>query len=462
MPTSAAESTTTYTDDYDDVEMVMVYIDGDEVDSDDIMTDYYYEDPYDSDSYTVYLMPLAMTAPASCESEFTYHTFTEVSVPTAVASAGLLSPVSEEKSTTTYDRSTYVYVSAYLSSDAISLTEDITDNYIYSYYVAYCTNPAVYFNEYTTTSTDTYTDLFAPEPTATFGGGNGFDSSGDASESTSSRFGIEDCTSLMHCDWVTTGLIAIAAILPAIFFLGFLESYFWFRRLMTGKSTYRFGTFCWMLLFLPVICLTRRTPARDAEHQSSLKEQWKNTSFGTAVRLWFKYGFRHKYPVELLGEHPGYKNDFPVAPKQVDMQQPIGYGPPPPNMAPGQPPMVYYMPSRADQGSAGPSQFAPMQPPNGGAPSYPQYPQQAVYASAPPQQQQQQRSRQSRTWGPARGGPVSTVSSPSPISEVAEPVRSDVPVRPVSPPVASEEPAAQPPPPPAQHNEAGPSGQART
>lgn len=442
-------STTTYTDDYDDVEVIVLYVDGADVDREDVMTDYGYDDDYyNTNAYTSYLMPLDMTAPESCPTPFTYHTFTEVSIPTAVLSAGLISPVSYETSYATYDRDeTYTYVSAYLSSDAISMTEPLSENYIYTYYVEYCTDPAEYFGEYTTT-----TEEFGSDPTDGFFGDDNDDFE---SQNTRGRFGIDECDALMHCGWLTTALIIIAAILPAIFLLGFVESYFWFRRLMTGKSAFRLGTFCWMFLFLPVICLTRRTPARDIDSQAQLREHWKNTSWGTGLGLWFKYGFRHKYP-EILGEHPEYKNDFPVAPKEVDMQQPIGYGPPPSNMAPAQPPMVYYMPTTAGQPGAGPTQVAAMPPPHGGAPYYPQYPPQAVYAAAgPPPQQRERGPKPSRVRGSRGAPPVSTVSSPSPVSEVAEPATTE---RAVSPPPS--EPTTAPPPPPT-NAEAGPSGQTR-
>lgn len=476
-PASAAITTSTYTD-YNDLEVVLVYIDGASVDEDDYVTSYEYDYDYDEDSHTAYLMPIEMTAPSSCPTAFTYSTYTEISIPSAVISAGLVTPVSEETSYVTYERgTTYTYVTAYLSSDAVSLTSGLNDNYIYTWFVEYCTDPASYYGEYTTTSTD---DGFGSLPTSTSGFGFGDDdddndnndnnndnSNGDIDEITRSRFGIEDCNDLMHCGWLTTGLICIAAILPSIFLLGFLESYFWFRRLMTGKSAFRFGTICWMFLLLPVICLTRRAPARDADAQISLKEQWRNTSFGKALGLWVKYGFRHKYPVEIIGEHPNYKNDYTASWKQEDYQKPIGYGPPPTNMAPSQPPMVYYLPTGATgqgQGAAGagrgPTQAAPMPPPNGGAPYYPQYPQQAVYAGPPPANQQ--RSRQSRGRGHPRGSMTATVSSPSPVSEVAEPVTDDGPERPeVSPPLPPRMPVTPPPPVPTQGNEAGPSGQTR-
>jgi hypothetical protein len=412
--------------------------------------DEYLDNFYDEDNpYTGFYMPIAYTAPSSCPTAFTWSTYTEIYFPTEVVRAGLITPVSEESVTSTYGGSTTVYVSAYLEYDSRSLTVDITDDFIYTWYVAYCTDPAEYYGTVTTT-TGTATSTRTGSGTSQTG-------NSDPSEPTRSRFGIDQCDSLMSCGWLTTALIVIAAVLPAIFVLGFLESYFWFRRLMTGKSALRFGTVCWMFLLLPVICLTRRTPARDTNTQGQLREQWKATSFGTALGLWFKYGFRHKYPVEILGEHPAYDNHFPSKEVDVQQQQPIGYGMPAPrhSTAPSQPPLVYYA-TTAGGGPPGHTQVAPMPPPDGagGPPYYPQYPPQAAYA---PMQQQQRPYRQSRRSGRV---PVSTVSSPSPVSEHAEPAtdgaRGDV-----SPPAGPSEPVTRPPPPPGQADEAGPSGQSR-
>lgn len=423
--------------------------------SEDEYLDNYYNDDH---PYTAFYMPITYTAPSSCPTAFTWSTYTEIYYPTEVVRAGLITPVSEESVTSTYRGSTTVYVSAYLEYDSKSLTVDITDDFIYTWYVAYCTDPAEYYGTVTTTGTVTSTRT---------GGGTSQTGSSDPTEPTQSRFGIEQCDSLMSCGWLTTALIVIAAVLPAIFVLGFLESYLWFRRLMTGKSALRFGTVCWMFLLLPVICLTRRTPARDTETQGRLREQWKATSFGTALGLWFKYGFRHRYPVEILGDHPAYDNDFPskevdTTQQQQQQQQPIGYGMPAPrhSTASGQPPLVYYA-TMSGAGGQGPPHVAPMPPPDaaGGPPTYyPQYPPQAAYAPMQQQQQQQRPYRQSRRSGRA---PVSTVSSPSPVSEHAEPAtegtRGDV-----SPPAGPSEPVTRPPPPPpGQGDEAGPSGQSR-
>jgi hypothetical protein len=91
-------------------------------------------------------------------------------------------------------------------------------------------------------------------------------------------------------------VIAIATILPILFFLGFLESYCWFSRLMIGRSCLRGGTVCWILISLWVLCFTRIQDGRPEPEQVVLRQMWKETPRCQRLRLWRKWGFRHKYP----------------------------------------------------------------------------------------------------------------------------------------------------------------------
>lgn len=395
-----------------------------------------------------------------------------VEIPTEVASAysdfaSVTTTISTYRDDYYEEAYEYTLITAYLSQNALTLSGDaVTDHYYYQYYVADCSDPNSDYDDYYW-PTESETDPFPTDNG--FGGGN--DDDDDDQDAAAGRFGIEECTSLMSCGWLSTALIVIAAVLPAIFLLGFLESYFWFRRLMTGKSALRFGTVCWIFLLLPVLCLTKKTPARDADMQAAFKQTWKETSFGTALRLWFKYGFRHQYPTELLGEHPQYKGfagdmaEAQALASAFDAQQRMAYGPPPAGGASvSQPPAVYYVPANAGKGVAGPTQVAPMPPQQAAArQSHPRYPQQAVYAPAPP---------------PAQ--PATNVSTPSPVSQNASaardssgPPRLDVsptqePISPINPPAEPANPPAEPtnppaepanpPPPPPSGTDAGPSG----
>ncbi|KAI4933485.1 uncharacterized protein J4E92_003152 [Alternaria infectoria] len=118
---------------------------------------------------------------------------------------------------------------------------------------------------------------------------------------------------------VITWIIIIACIIPGLFLLGFLESWFWFRRLMLGKSAMRFDR-------------------RSAEDQKMLAERWKNMGSGAAFKAWWKWGFRHRYPEELLGQFSKTTVGFvpPGQPLYPAMAQTPGASQP---MVPGQ---VYY------------------------------------------------------------------------------------------------------------------------
>ncbi|KAK4170836.1 hypothetical protein QBC36DRAFT_341186 [Triangularia setosa] len=103
------------------------------------------------------------------------------------------------------------------------------------------------------------------------------------------------------CSTIEPWVVIVAAVLSSIFLLGFLENFFWFRRLMLGKGCLRFGTVCWALVFIFVVGFTIHERKRSPEDQERLKEQWKLIPFGMKIKLWFKWGFRHKYPVAWLG-----------------------------------------------------------------------------------------------------------------------------------------------------------------
>lgn len=257
-------------------------------------------------------------------------------------------------------------------------TADVTD-FVYSYYVQDCINP---------TATSSY---YYP----------GFDDD-DGYYDGSSGSGLWDCDHYYgYCNYLQVYVIVLAAVLPGLFVLGFLENYFWFRRMMIGKFSLRFGTCLWIFLLLPVLCFTRQCPSRDPDTQQRLREQWKGVGFGKALGLWFRYGFRHRYPVEMLGFHPLYHNPSPTEAQMTQAPPgapPGGFiyyapGPPPdgqPAWQPGAPPPEGF--------KAPPGHQSMPVPPPGMVLYYPQYPPQAAYAA--PQQP------------PPQGSP-SPVSSPS-------------------------------------------------
>ena len=289
-------------------------------------------------------MPVTMTAPASCPTVFTVTTSASINIPSQVTAQ--ISPTSVEtsSSTTTYGNTVYMFETWYLSASAAPFTS--TSDYYYRSYIADCSTPPA---PYRTGST--YSE----------GGSNSNDDSSS---------GYDGCYSYYYCHTpLWTWVIVIATVIPSLLLLGFLESWFWFRRLMVGKSAMRCGTICWVLISLWVLCLTRMQDRRSAEDQKLLAEKWKAMSSGAAFKAWWKWGFRRRYPEELLGQF--CKTTVGIVPPgqplhPAMMQTPGGsvpgqvyyYGPPPPGwvQAPNGvfvPPQGYVYPSPQQSGYYG-------------------------------------------------------------------------------------------------------------
>jgi hypothetical protein len=119
-----------------------------------------------------------------------------------------------------------------------------------------------------------------------------------------------------------------------------------------------------------IACFTRSQSRRSPEDQKLLRQKWKETSFGTAIKLWFKWGFRHRYPVPLLGQYS--RNTVGIVPEGQPLPAPgmvqtnnnyYGGPPPPPGAfmpnGQGQP---YYPPTQG-WAAAPNGQGYPMPPP---------------------------------------------------------------------------------------------------
>lgn len=106
-------------------------------------------------------------------------------------------------------------------------------------------------------------------------------------------------------DWV----IAISIVLPLIFLAGLVESFFWFSRLMQGRSALRLGTLCWSLLTFFGMFAIKNERAREVQQERMVaRANWGATGLGGKLKLWLRWGFTWKYPVDLLGprEAPGW------------------------------------------------------------------------------------------------------------------------------------------------------------
>ncbi|EOA87535.1 uncharacterized protein SETTUDRAFT_161082 [Exserohilum turcica Et28A] len=295
-----------------------------------------------------FIMPVTMTAPSSCPTPFTVTTTAAVTVPPEVTAQVTPTSVKTDTSSVTGDYYIHMYETWYLSAGAAPFTS--TTNYYYEYYIAECSTPPMSY----------------AYPTGTTSG------SDDNDSSSSSWYNGCD---YYYCTPFATYVIVVASVIPGLFLLGFIESWFWFRRLMMGKSAMRFGTVCWVLISLWILCFTRMQDRRSREDQKLLAEKWKNMGSGAAFKAWWKWGFRHRYPEELLGQyckttvgivppdqplHPamaqtpgGFPPGAPAAPGQV-----YYYGPPPPGwvQAPNggfMPPQGYMYPQTQQGGSHG-------------------------------------------------------------------------------------------------------------
>jgi hypothetical protein len=341
---------------------------------------------------TLFLMPVTYTAPPSCTSSFTFATNETVYPPSQVIDQLTPQTIITDAP---YAYSTYTGAADetwLLTKEAVPITT--TDEYYYEYYVASCTTP------YSFLSTD-------------------YVSGGDDSDSSSS--GYTYCYSLYgSCTSLKIWVIIIASVIPALFLLGFLESWFWFRRLMTGRGCLRFGTVSWICISLWVACFTRSQSARSHNDQKLLREQWNRMGSGTAFRLWWRWGFRHAYPTELLGQYS--RNDVGIVPlgAAAPGSQPLVFGGQQPQMGMGQAiaPPPQYMHQHNSTGPPPPA-MGGMGIPMGMGNTY--YEQKEVASVT-----------ETQTPMTAHSPPLGTANTVSPISQTPPPVHMPQPIHPVS------------------------------
>ena len=300
-----------------------------------------------TDTLWYFYMDIVYTAPASCPSAFTYTTSTYVDIPSGAENQ--VTPTS----TSIRSESDYVVVSAYLSPSAVSLaTAPATTDFVYSDYIASCTDPG---------KSDSYTGYTYPTPTSGYGGG-GIYSGGN---SYSYSYG-DNCLGSL-CPYWLIYIIIFATLIPLLFILGLFESYFWFSRLMKGRSAFRGVPLFWVCISLWALCCLRRRSHAQPEEQQRLEKQWRDMSTGNRLGLWMKYGFRHKNPPQLStgycetmrqsagyqvpgGQPPAYSPPgqqplYPL-PRQVSAAYCPLHQPPPGSYAPAMHPMnVYHSPA---------------------------------------------------------------------------------------------------------------------
>lgn len=252
---------------------------------------------------TSYVVPITYTPLPTCTGtaqNWTYITNVPIYLPSIVASVISPSALTTSASTYThYDDS----IDAYTIIQAIMNPSDVAADALASassnyepYSMSYCYTP--------TTACTTYLATSSCKPTWAY---PRYSSSG-------SNYGHADpydspsyCDGYGYCGY--RAVIIIAICVPVGWFLlwlfiGLLESWLSFKGLMLGKSRKRGVPYAWCCISIFFLCCTGPTyKAKSTEEQTRLAAMWKEMEFGKKLALWFKWGFRWKYP-NMLGEEP--------------------------------------------------------------------------------------------------------------------------------------------------------------
>ncbi|KAK8133430.1 hypothetical protein PG984_005442 [Apiospora sp. TS-2023a] len=276
-PTARPTATSSSTNEYLNLEVVQLYLPAGSVgewqldDSDDADL-YGGSGDDDGETSTYWVAPVTYTAPRSCPTPFTVQTTETLDL--AASETANLHPTS----THTYSGLLGAAETLYLSA----LPPGVTPSYGYDYqhHIRACETPSSSGGYYTSWDSNMDED--------------------DKEVCMHRRFSYSSYFCMSWRDWI----IVLATVLPGLFVLGFIESFLWFRQMMRGRRALRLGTLSWTLISGWVACFIRVSPARDEAEQPALVEQWKALSAGQRWRLWWKWGFRHKYPVEMLGPDP--------------------------------------------------------------------------------------------------------------------------------------------------------------
>jgi hypothetical protein len=295
---------------------------------------------------TQYMQATVYTAPSTCPTPFTVSTTATIDIPQLVADS--YTPISQA----VLSRDETVWVAHLLSEGAVALPPESAGDIASA--LSACDTDVLKFHNFIDRRATTYRYTSYTSYTYSW---YSYSYSTRTSTRTSYYGGgsIEDatvCSVMTGCTNFRTWVIAVVVVLVGLFLLGFLESFLWFRRLMLGKSALRGGTCCWICLFVFVLCLTRREKARTSQDQVALRQQWKGMGFGKRLSLWLKWGFRHSYPVAILGDpkasvvayapKPEAGAYATVAAPQAAYVPPSGYVPasgyPPPCENPPKPP----------------------------------------------------------------------------------------------------------------------------
>jgi hypothetical protein len=260
----------------------------------------------DNQPRTYFQQPIVWTAPTTCSSKWTYTSYVSVSIPSIVVSQ--ITPISTTVlAKTRYYASTTAFSMMWLVPEDTLPDETAARSPYYNYYATKCQDPGP-----SVTNHDWGAWLANESGT----GGGGTSSGGGSSRDYRDYYGGY----VWH---YYIAFFVLVCLIPLLFILGWFENYFWFTRLMKGKSCFRGGTICWALIFVFMVCFIKRQKRRDsAEERTELQAKWKAMKTRERLRHWRKNWWRWKYPEALLGPRPGGHVPVPVVQTPEMVQTP--------------------------------------------------------------------------------------------------------------------------------------------
>ena len=279
-PTGSATSTSTSSDAVYDIEYTTLYLPASAVAASQLasLTASTTSTAY---TYSSFVMDIVYTAPATCASKFAFTTSTSLYVP--VGAATNLSPT---RLVTSASGLGTTHVTGYLPANAVTISSTRTNpDFVQRFYINSCSTPGGRY-------------VASPSSGTVRSGGDSY-----PNDYSTTYF---DCLGSLCPYW----LIYIVVIIPILAFLflgGLIESYYWFTRLMKGQFALRGVPIMWVAISLWTLCCLRRHRSASPAQQPQLLKQWREMSTGTHIKLWLKYGFRHRDPPQLaqiIGKQP--------------------------------------------------------------------------------------------------------------------------------------------------------------
>lgn len=246
-----------------------------------------YGDAYSASQTTIYVVNLTYTAPTGCSTQWTTTTAATVTPPSSIEAllprTATSTSLSVDKTSTPFSPTTYTYVYVWVEPTQVPSTS-----------LACLSDQS--------------------RPTALYSGSKCQYTGSDTCGSYYGESGNYDDESWINdSSWwgispLAVILISILGWIGLIFFLGVIEAWFRFRRLMTGWQTRRGFPLFWAFMLLPIslfclCCFRKGYRSRNAGDAAFLQQKWRDMSAWKKFKLFIIWGFRFKYP-DILGPAP--------------------------------------------------------------------------------------------------------------------------------------------------------------